>query len=128
MIGAISGDQELLNWGPMILFLFAMTQIFGGISLVVALRHRPVLLRFGKAGVYISFAAGFLLFAKVFVSAVNLVPQMLPDAMGKGAVFAFSVPVMSYWCFALMAALCYKAIFPKNWKIYVEMMHGKRLE
>jgi hypothetical protein len=118
-------EQEVLNWGPVVLFTFSIIQIFGGISLVVAVRQRPVLLRIAIAGIYLGFTIGFLLFAKVFESAVNLVPLMLPEATFEGAVFGFFVPVLSYWGVALMATFCYKGIFPKKWEIYAQTMRKK---
>lgn len=125
MLMTILHEQEVLNWGPLILFFLAIVQTFGGISLVVAVRQRPLFLRMAKVGIYLGYLVGFLLFAKVFECAVNLVPQMLPDTTDKGAVFGFTVPILSYWGFTIMAVFCYKGVFPKKWKIYVETMRRK---
>ncbi|HEX7861390.1 MAG TPA: hypothetical protein VF773_13740 [Verrucomicrobiae bacterium] len=124
---ALISASDLLNWGPIAMFVLAVVQTFCGISLVVASDGKRGLLFAGKTVIYGGFALGVLLFAKTLEAGSNiLVPELAPGTAVKGVPLAFTLPFISYLFPALMAPFCYKGIFPDSWEKYVEIMSRSR--
>jgi len=119
-------QSEILNWGPLILFCWSAMHPTGLMVCVVACENRPVLLKMAKAGIYLGFAVGIVLFGIVLEAAINIIPKVLSDTMGKGSVFVFSTLFICYPTPSLAAGMLFKAMFPKKWETYVRLMSRKR--
>ena len=109
-------DILVLFWGTLLLFLYAILQAFGGLSVRLAARNKPSLRRFEKLSVVSALVIGFVLWAWVTKAALQVAPLLLPDAMAGGRIFAISVPAICYWCALVLAHFAYRGIFPRKWK------------
>ena len=119
-------EAELLNWGPLILFGWAIVHPTGVMFLAVACEKHPILLKMMKMAVYLGFVVGIILFGNILQASINVMPKVLGETTGKGSVFIFSLLFICWLVPSLTNGILFKMIFQQKWETYVRLMRSKQ--